>query len=117
MVEKGAFMNLKNLIGGIALASCFTLSASDNLVASVSYVGTYGNGDLFINVNTLINQSGCESNRIFVRANHPELKNWLDIASKAYAHNIAIQFRTNDCYMGKPTLDSSDRSWLHFVPK
>lgn len=110
-------MNFKHLIGSIVLGSCFTVCASDNLVANVSYVGTYGNGDLFINVNTSINQSGCESNRIFVRANHPELKNWLDIASTAYTQNIAIQFRTNDCYMGKPTLDSSDRSWLHFVPK
>ncbi|WP_125784661.1 hypothetical protein [Pseudoalteromonas rubra] len=110
-------MRLKHLIGGMMLGSCFTVCASDNLVANVSYVGTYGNGDLFINVNRSINQSGCESDRIFVRANHPELTNWLNIATKAYLNNVAIQFRTNGCYMGKPTLDSSDRSWLHFAPK
>ncbi|UAB73736.1 hypothetical protein INR79_21550 [Vibrio sp. SCSIO 43132] len=93
--------------------SPFSISASDNLIANVTYTGTYGDGRFFVAFDVTINEPGCPRNRIDVAPNHPQIDRWLSIALAAHASGKPVQVRTNGCYKGYPTLDNTDASWFH----
>lgn len=91
--------------------------ASENMVAKVVYTGLYGNGRLFIAVDKQINEPGCQSYRIDVAPDHPQIDRWLSIALAAYTTGGEIQFKTKGCYGTYAKLDLSDQTWLHTKPR
>jgi hypothetical protein len=101
----------------ILLSSTIANSASSNLFARVLYVGTYGDGTFFVGLDTTIDEPGCPQPRIQIPPNHPELKNWLAIATTAYAADLSVQFRTTGCYGAYPTIDQSSAGWFHLKPR
>ncbi|MEZ8079967.1 hypothetical protein [Enterovibrio norvegicus] len=91
--------------------------ASDNLTGKVIFTGLYGDGRFFIQTDRDINELGCERSRIDVAPNHPQISHWLSISLAAYTTGGEIQFKTRGCYGGYPTLDTTDRTWLHSKPQ
>lgn len=50
--------------------------AAPVVVAKVTYAGTYGDGRLFVGLDTPINEPGCTVARFDVPSGHPQIKTW-----------------------------------------
>ncbi|MBE9533186.1 MAG: hypothetical protein IMF04_03605 [Proteobacteria bacterium] len=104
----------------IALMVLFIYSgqsfASSNITTVVGYVGTYGNGDIFIVLKDPIDELSCAftygNYRIDIVATHTEAKNWLNIAMTSVTNGKRVIVRTNGCYNGQPTLDNTKDSFF-----
>lgn len=105
----------------IAFASIFSALSYANTVftATVTGVGTYGNGAIFIFLNTAINEPGCNVNstRIDVPASNPNIKEILAVAMTAFASGKEISGAVNGCDpdYGAPTLDQSYNSYIYMT--
>ena len=95
-----------------------SILASEVITAKVAYVGTYGNGDFFVETDKVIGE-GCNINaiRFDVPNTHPQVKNWLGIAMSALMSGKSIMFKTNDCFNSYPTMDESKNSFVLLLDK
>ncbi|WP_325892219.1 hypothetical protein [Grimontia sp. NTOU-MAR1] len=107
----------KVLLPVLVFLSSFYAHASDNLTGKVIFTGLYGDGRFFVQTDRLINEPGCEGTRIDVAPHHPQIDRWLSITLSAYTTGGEIQFRTNGCFAGYPTLDNTTQTWLHSKPQ
>lgn len=110
---------MKILLISLLLFISTQVSASSVITAKVLYVGSYGNGDFFINTNAVINESCSFPNgngRIDIAATHPQVKQWLAIATTALATGKSITFATKSCFggpgIGNATLDQSRDTFI-----
>jgi hypothetical protein len=81
--------------------------------AKVQATGTYGSGQLFVMVDTTIEEPGCELARFDVAPGHPEIDRWLGIALAAEASGKRVRIKTNGCHGPYPTLDTTNNSWFY----
>src|SRR6185312_5180192 len=98
----------------LVLASAITFPCHANTAfngLTVTDVGAYGNGAIFIFLNSPINEPGCNANatRIDIPASDPNLKQILAIAMAALTGGTQISGAVNGCDPddGNPTLDQS----------
>ncbi len=106
---------LKLLLIFVVFANPVMSFASSNMVVKVKYVGMYGDGELFIETDSTIDESSCADNRLVVEPNHPNKKEWMSIALTAFASGKSLRIKTNYCYSGKPALDQSKGTWLYIL--
>lgn len=96
------------------LFASFAVGAADSqTVAKVTYVGTYGNGRLFVGLDTSINEPGCPNPRFDVFPANPQIKNWLKIALEAVATGKYVVVQTNGCYGPFPTMTADGGTYFY----
>lgn len=88
--------------------------ATDAIDAKVTRAGVYGNGKLFVVLDTNIPQTECVSKRFDVSPDHPQIERWLSIALAAAASESLIRVRTNGCLGGYPTMDNTTNSFFYY---
>ena len=95
--------------------------------AKVIYVGAYGNGTLFIQVDLAITETGCNAtsanSRMLVRKTHPSYNAYLTMATSSYVTGKKIMAKTNGCSAAGedpsgifPVLDETGSSYMLFNP-
>lgn len=85
-----------------------SFAASSHIVANVINVGTLGNGALFVNLDTVIDEPACPSARLNIGNNRPETsKSIMSIALTAQVSGNKIALMSNGFELGTPTLDDS----------
>ncbi|RZI81337.1 MAG: hypothetical protein EOP38_19650 [Rubrivivax sp.] len=87
--------------------------ASPTVTAKVAYTGTYGDGRLFIALNTAIAEPGCPLARFDVPQSHPQAKAWLAIAMAAAMADKSVVLQTNGCLLGIPTMSTDSNSFFY----
>lgn len=100
--------------GCLFASSCCV--ASDLVTTKVKQVGQRGNGDLVLEFQNVINESGCQTNQAEIAATHPRIKDILTIAMSASVSNSKVNIKTRGCYQGAPTIDESRYSFLVLAP-
>lgn len=113
----------KKLVVSLAIAVASFVNvpsyANTTFAAAVTGVGTYGNGSIFIFLNSPINEPGCNPNsaRIDVQASNPNLKQILAVAMTAFLSGKEITGAVNGCDSddGAPTLDQSYDSYIYMT--
>ena len=114
----GARPTLKlRVIGGVFATCALALPttsalASQEIVAKVTYTGTFGDGHLYVGLDTMINEPGCPMPRFDVPGNHPNIKNFIATALAAAASGRAITIKTSGCFSGYPTLDQGSGGYF-----
>lgn len=95
-----------------AIACAITTSAaysSSEVTTLVTDVGTYGNGNVYVLLEKTIDESGCARNAVEFPANAVNSKVVLATALLAMASGKAVVVRTDTCFMGNPSLNSTIR--------
>jgi len=100
----------------LTLEALSSYGADSNTVAKVIYVGTYGDGRLFVALDAQINEPGCVNSRFDVSAGHPQIKTWLAVALTAAASAKTVVVRTNGCFGVLPTMTQTTDSWFYLQP-
>jgi len=91
-----------------------------NQTASVTRVGTFGDGSLWIFLDTTVNIPGCAKARLDIAPNHPEIDAWHRIAQEALVTGMRVTFQARGCRTfinngvtgSYPTLDNTTYSWF-----
>ena len=81
----------------------------------VNYVGSYGNGDVFVDINTSILERGCNSTRFDIPKTRANINYIISTANLAIQQNKNVEVTTQGCYAGFPTLDNSRNSWFYII--
>jgi hypothetical protein len=112
ITKRTAFMPL--LLSFTIAAPCLANTAFSG---TVSTVGVYGNGALFITLNgPPIPEPGCVvGTRIDVAATNPSIKLWLSVALAARTQGLNVYGAVNGCdpATGNPTLDTTEASFFY----
>jgi hypothetical protein len=80
--------------------------------AKITDVGLYGNGDVFVILDTTITQVGCSAPRFDVPKVYAITQDILSIARTALQNQKFVDVRTNGCYQNNPTLDGSRNTYF-----
>jgi hypothetical protein len=88
--------------------------AADAITAKVVYTGTYGDGSMYVGLDTTINEVGCQQPRFDVPSTHPSIKNFIATAITAAATGLPVRVRAVGCLNGLPTMDQTADSWFYF---
>ncbi|TQV65694.1 hypothetical protein FKG94_28250 [Exilibacterium tricleocarpae] len=99
------------LVFFVATSSLSTFAVQ--LEAKVLRTGIYGDGRLFVVLDTAIPEPGCEHPRFDVPGNHPQIDRWLSIALAAEASQTTVKLSTKGCFGGYATMDESTDSYLY----
>lgn len=97
----------------LLLLSSSAMSASSNITTTVTFVGMYGDGRLFVGLDESINEPGCAGPRFDVEPQHSANNQWLEIARTARETGRSVVIRTNGCFAGRPTMDHTTNSWFY----
>ena len=97
----------------VALCNTSTVSAGPVIAAKVTYTGTYGDGRLFVGLDTQIQEPGCPYARFDIPAGHPSIKTWTAIALVAAATGQVVQVATQGCIGGFPTMSPGTNSYFY----
>lgn len=97
----------------LLLSSFQNVWAADQITAKVVYAGTYGDGRLFVGLDTIIYETGCEKSRFDVAAGHDQIDHWLSIAMAAAISGADIKVATSGCFAGFPTIDSTADTYFY----
>lgn len=100
----------------LVLTALAAQAADSNTTANVIYAGLYGDGRLFVALDTPINEPGCANSRFDVPAGHPQIKSWLAIALTASASGQSVVVRTSGCYDSFPTMTQNTDTWFYLMP-
>jgi hypothetical protein len=87
--------------------------SADVITAKVTFTGTYGNGNLYVGLDTTISEPGCAQPRFDVSSTHPNFKQIFATAIAAAATGRAITIRAVGCFNGYPTLDQTNGSYFY----
>lgn len=110
---------MKKLLSILALSISAPLFAQSQS-AHVTDVGTFGDGGLWIFLDTVVATPGCEKARLDIAPNHPELDTWQKIAQEALITGKPVMFQATGCRTfinngitdSYPTLDDSTYAWF-----
>ncbi len=106
------------------LTVCFVLAysalasaASSSITTTVSNVGIYGNGVLYIDVTDTIDETLCpqQRQRIVVAHDHPKIDTLFSLALAAMSTGSEVTIRTNSCLLNFAAIDQSGGSWMHMA--
>lgn len=100
------------LLGFMLLGANFA-NAATAITTKVSYVGTYGDGRMFVGVANTINEPGCAKARFDVGPQHAEISHWLETARIARQTGRSVVIRTSGCYAGYPTMNHQTNSYFY----
>ncbi len=86
-----------------------------SLEAHVLYTGTWGNGGVFIQLDTTYELSGCSSPEIWIAANHPAKKEILSVAIAASAAGKQVGISVGSCSApgGRPLFTEDTDSHIY----
>ncbi len=109
---------MKHILSFVLMAFLSTgVFASDNTRAKVMYVGTWGHGGIFINLDQMINEPGCNKKEIWIPGTSPSIREILSLAMAAYTADQFIHVKTRGCVNGYPTIDPTNESFFHLGPR
>jgi len=74
--------------------------------AKVLSVGTYGSGRLFIVLDKVIAEPGCNYAQVHIDAGHSQLDTWMSIALAALASGALVSVTTDGCLGTYPTMNN-----------
>ena len=109
----------KHRLLGVALAFCVptlpctAVHAAEAIAAKVTYTGTYGDGRLYVGLDTVINEPGCSLPRFDVPPTHPNIKSLMATALAAAVTGQTIVIRAIGCFSGYPTVDETNGSYFY----
>ena len=110
-------MSKRNILkNALILTALLATSAygSEEISGKVVYAGTYGNGDVYVELDVNINEPGCSTgNRFDVPKARANAKDILSTVYAAIQQDKYVTVRTKGCYVGFPTLDASRNSYFH----
>jgi hypothetical protein len=87
--------------------------AEGDYLGTVTYVGTLGDGTVFVELPFAISIGGCSSPQVRIPASHPARKEFLAIAMSAYLTGTLVKIQTDSCMGSYPTLGNSTNSWIY----
>jgi len=103
------------MIISVGLGIAPSVFAGPQLTAKVTKVGTYGDGRLFVAVDTQILEPGCPNARFDVAQGHPQLTNWTAVALSAIASGKSVSIQTNGCMGAFPTTSQTTDSFFYLL--
>jgi len=86
--------------------------ASDEIIARVTYTGTFGDGRLYVGLDSLVNEPGCPLPRFDVPATHPQIKTFIATALAAAASGRKVTVKASGCLGAYPTLAATSGSYF-----
>ncbi len=90
----------KILFASLLSIACFTTVpsyGSTMISAHVINVGTYGSGNVYVTLDTPLNEAGCSGPYIELAANNPSVKAVLATAAISATTGVAVQVQTDGC--------------------
>ena len=92
--------------------------------AHVTYVGSYGNGNVFILLDANLADPTCPAARVDIPGTHPSIKSILAMALTAKLSGLPVLVSTVGCFnfsigasnYSFPTIDQSNASYFGFMP-
>ena len=109
---------MKKLLLALSI-TCLPFSAFA-LPNTVSYAGTYGNGDVFIGFKSPVTGevTSCSTSRIDLPYNFPGLEKIYATALTALSTGTQVDVRVagGQCYNGYQTLSKDNQSFLYLAP-
>lgn len=110
---------MKKLISISAVLLSGSIFAASQ-TAHVTDVGTFGDGGLWIFLDTTVSVPNCAKPRLDIAPNHPELDTWQRIAQEALVTGKPVTFQATGCRTfinngatdSYPTLDDSTYAWF-----
>jgi hypothetical protein len=110
-------MKIKLIMVCVASILCANaVSASSNIIgATVLYTGTTYDGSFFVHLNKTIDEPGCPSDTILIPSGHPQIKNWLALATTAFATGLPVTVTASGCAKGMPTITGGGH--FHIGPR
>lgn len=109
---------LRSSLKGVAIAATLFVQqacASSVIVARVVNFGSYGNGNVAIELDTVIDQPNCSIKYIELPSNSPVASSTLTVAALAFASDKRIKVVTDTCYNGVPSLSAARSSYILVV--
>jgi hypothetical protein len=98
----------------IATAVSALVHAAPPVTARVTYAGVYGNGDVYVGLDTTIQEPNCPGARFDIPASSPVAKQVLATAQMALATGHSVTVQTDGCFGSFTTLNSSARFNSYF---
>ena len=117
----------KTILALVAAPMLFWASAAQSAAltsGNVNYVGTYGNGNVFILLSATVAEPGCNAARVDIVGTHPSIKLFLATAMGAMASGRPILVSTTGCFAfstaggprNYPTIDASNDGFISIAP-
>ncbi len=103
------------LLVGVATLLVVNAVIAASVNTNITNVGSYGNGRLFVEVEHVINESGCAAARFDLEPLHPQRQYFLSLALSAQASEKMVRIKTNGCYEGFPTLGQTTTSYFYVI--
>lgn len=103
---------VRMIFTSVAVLGMSAANASPPADVTVRYVGTYGNGVMFILFHSPIAEPGCESSEVRIAAAHPEKKSWMALALAAAQSGSTLRVQTEGCSGAYPILGETTNSVL-----
>ncbi len=79
----------------------------------MTYTGTYGDGRLYMGLDTTINEPRCSLPRFDVPATHPDIKNLMATGLAPAVTGRTVSIKAIGCFAGYPTLDETSGSYFY----
>jgi hypothetical protein len=114
--DRNPFRPLRSVAATALLLVGAELYAAPPITAKVTYAGVYGNGDVYVGLDTTINEPGCPLARFDLTATSPVAKQVLAIAQLAIATGKSVVVSTAGCISSLPTLDANRNSYFYLLP-
>ncbi len=95
-----------------ALFSAAAAQAAPPVQAKVVFAGVYANGNVYVQLDTVIAEPGCSVPRFDLPASSPVAKTVLATALMAAATGKTVRVATYGCFNGAATLDPTQDSYF-----
>ena len=97
------------------LLASFSAAAEGTYQGTLTYVGTLGDGTVFIELPSAITIGSCSNPQIRIPVSHPAHKQFFAVALSAYLSGTQVSIQTDGCAGAYPTLNSSS-AWIYLRP-
>jgi hypothetical protein len=99
-------------LGAVLLMASTTAAADGNYVGPITFVGTLGDGTVFIEFPSVVSLGACSSIQVRISSGHPARKEVLAVAMSAFLTGTIVSVQTDSCAGAYPTL-SGTNSWIY----
>jgi hypothetical protein len=96
----------------VAVAVSRLAYGSSELTTFVVSTGTYGNGNVFVELANALDEAACPIRYIELPAESPSAKATLASATAALMSGAAVKVKTDGCLGGVPTLTNARSSYF-----
>ena len=121
-IEMKSLKRYFRMLGMLAFLAGACHAAPQTNAATIQYIGYYGNGTFFINIDQTITESGCPAARFVVAKTHPNYNQIVALAMSAYLSSKKVLVKTASCNTtdspngAYPQIDTSMDSYILFSP-